>query len=433
MIVAKHARFLGTSIFTLAVLAVAPPAASGQDEPTASAATGALRVYLDCATFRCDRDRFRREITFVDWVREPQDASLHIIMTSERAGSGTRFLFDFMGRRALDGFTDRHAYGAGATDVEEETLTGLTQTLRLGLVRFVALAGYTDALRVEAGEDVGGGRAASAEEVRDPWNYWVFSTRFSADLEREDREESDEFSISASANRTTEAWKIDLSFRGQKNRRKYALTDTTSFTSERDDWSADVVIVKSLSDNWSVGASADMGTSTRLNQDFQFEILPAVEWNYYPWQDASRRRFVVLYALGGQYLDYEEQTIFLKDTQTVWRHRVDVSYRAQETWGNARLGLEANQILDDMEKYSFQVNGRVEYRLIRGLSLSLQGNYEIIHDQIYLSGQGLSPEEILTRQRQLETGSRVSLDVGVSYRFGSIYNSIVNSRFPSVQ
>ncbi len=419
-------------VATLALVALATPVAVGAQEPSAASSGDALRVYLDCATFRCDRDRFRREITFVEWVREPQDAGVHVIMTSESAGSGARFIFDYTGRGRLDGLTDRLTYNASATDVEEETLTGLSQTLRLGLVRFVALAGYTDAVRVEA-DPAAAGRAETSEAVRDPWNYWVFSTRFSAQLDREDREESDEFSVSASANRTTEQWKIDLSFYGSKNRQQYAISDTTTFTSERDDWSSDAVIVKSLSDNWSVGASAEVGTSTRLNQDFQVELLPAVEWNYYPWQDASRRRFVVFYGAGVQYLDYEQETIFGRETQTVWRHRLDVSYRSQETWGNARLGIEANQILDDVEKYSFQVNGRVEYRLIRGLSLSLDGNYEIIQDQIYLSGEGLSPEEILTRQRQLETGSRLSFDIGVSYRFGSIYNSIVNSRFPSVQ
>lgn len=423
------------TVAALAVgLALAPPLLA-QDPAEAPPGEGldALRVYLDCATFRCDRDRFRREITFVEWVREPQDAGVHVIMTSESAGSGQRFVFDYTGRGPLNGLTDRLTYSAGATDVEEETLTGLTQTLRLGLVRFVALAGYTDAIRVETGEGAGTGRAGSSETVRDPWNYWVFSTRFSAELDREDREESDQFSISASANRTTEEWKIDLSFYGSKNRQQYEISDSTTFTSERDDWSSDAVIVKSLSDNWSVGASAEVGTSTRLNQDLQLELLPAVEWNYYPWQDASRRRFVVFYGAGVQYLDYEKVTIFGKETQTVWRHRLDISYRSQETWGNARLGLEANQILDDAEKFSFQVNGRIEYRLIRGLSLSLDGNYEIIQDQIYLSGEGLTPEEILTRQRQLETGSRLSFDIGVSYRFGSIYNSIVNSRFPSVQ
>jgi hypothetical protein len=426
-------RAVVPSVVLLLGLAGGPGPAAAQDPAEEAALQGrTLRVYLDCATRNCDRDRFRRDITFVTWVREPQDGDLHIIMTSESAGAGSRYILDFEGSGLLQGFSDRHSYSASSTDVEEETRAGITQTLRLGLVRFMTLAGLGDAVRVEAGEDVASAASQEAGQVGDPWNYWVFSARIAAELEREDREESDEFTVSASANRTTEAWKIDLGFFGRRNRDKYQLTDSTSFTSEQEDWSADAVVVRSLDEHWSTGASVDLGTSTRLNQDFQIEVMPGVEWNYFPWQDASRRRFVVLYTAGIQHVDYEKTTIFLKDTQTVWRHRFDVSYRAQETWGNARMGIEANQILDDLEKYSFQLNAQVDYRLIRGLSLSLRGNYEIIRDQIYLSGEGLTPEEILTEQRQQETGSRLSFDVGISYRFGSIFNSIVNSRFPSV-
>jgi hypothetical protein len=176
-----------------------------------------------------------------------------------------------------------------------------------------------------------------------------------------------------------------------------------------------------------------VGTSTRYNRRLSVEFTPAVEWNYFPWQDASRRRLVVLYGNGVEWVEYDERTIFDKKRETLWRHHVDVEYRAQEPWGNARVGVEGNQILSDPGKYSFEFDGDLEYRLTRGLSLSIGGSYEIIRDQIYLSAAGLSDEDKLTQRRQLQTGSRLSIDLGVSYRFGSIFNSIVNSRFPSVR
>jgi len=84
------------------------------------------------------------------------------------------------------------------------------------------------------------------------------------------------------------------------------------------------------------------------------------------------------------------------------------------------------------DKYSVEFDGRLDYRLFRGLSLEVSAQYSIIRDQIYLSGQGLDPDEIFLQRRQLATGSRLSLGFGVNYRFGSIFNSIVNARFPSV-
>lgn len=424
------------SLLATAVLVVAGAVPVSAQEPQAGGVEQAdlLRVYLDCATHNCDRDRFRREITFVQWVREPQDGMLHVIMTSQSAGGGQQYVFDFEGRGELEGNVDRFTHTTSSTDVDEEVAQALTQTLRLGLVRYVAMAGFGDALRVDPLEGRPAGGPAPGQQVPedDPWNFWVFSVSANAEIEREDRERSEEYRIFASANRTTEAWKLDLGFFSNWQRQEFEVDSTRTILNETDDWSADFVVVRSIDEHWSAGLSGDMGSSTRFNQDFAFEVLPAVEWNYYPWQDASRRRFVVLYAAGGQFVDYEEETIYEKTEEVLWKHRLDISYRAQETWGNARFGIEGNQVLDKPEFYSLEFQGNVSRRLFRGLEIDFGASYEVIRDQLYLSGAGLDPEEILLERRQLETGSRLSFEVGLSYRFGSIFNSTVNSRFAGV-
>jgi hypothetical protein len=52
-------------------------------------------------------------------------------------------------------------------------------------------------------------------------------------------------------------------------------------------------------------------------------------------------------------------------------------------------------------------------------------------DQLYLPAGEATTEEILVRQRQLETGYRYYLQFGLSYSFGSIFNNVVNPRFGS--
>ncbi|MDZ7341730.1 MAG: hypothetical protein ONB27_10280 [candidate division KSB1 bacterium] len=42
---------------------------------------------------------------------------------------------------------------------------------------------------------------------------------------------------------------------------------------------------------------------------------------------------------------------------------------------------------------------------------------------------GATLEEVLLRQRQLETSYNYWTSIGLSYTFGSIYNNIVNPRF----
>ena len=51
-------------------------------------------------------------------------------------------------------------------------------------------------------------------------------------------------------------------------------------------------------------------------------------------------------------------------------------------------------------------------------------------DQLYVPFEELTDEELLTGVRQAATDKRYFIFVGLSYRFGSIFNNIVNNRFP---
>jgi hypothetical protein len=57
------------------------------------------------------------------------------------------------------------------------------------------------------------------------------------------------------------------------------------------------------------------------------------------------------------------------------------------------------------------------------------GNYGWIRDQLYLPGGDYTEAEILLRQRAVATSFSYFTSFGVSYRFGSIFNNVVNPRF----
>jgi hypothetical protein len=52
-----------------------------------------------------------------------------------------------------------------------------------------------------------------------------------------------------------------------------------------------------------------------------------------------------------------------------------------------------------------------------------------VRNQIALARGALTQEEILLRQRELATDYRYFVSGGISYRFGSIFNNVVNTRF----
>ena len=432
MTVIRNAVLLGVVSSCIATALQAQEPESPEADASAS-----MRVFLDCATWGCRADRFRQDITWVTWVREPQDAEVYILLTGEQAGSGgRRYTFDFEGREALAGTVDRYTFTSNPTDVDEETVQGLIRTISAGLVRYAALTGRLEQVRIEGVpvDQLQAAREVNQQPQDDPWNFWVFSARVNAEVQREDREKQDEFEFNLSANRTTDDWKIDMDARFDYSRREVTFDDDEDpFIDEREDWSVDALVVRSLSPHWSAGFTSDVGKSVRFNETFAVEISPAVEWNYFPWQESTRRRFVANYSIGVKYVEYEETpTIYDKTEETLLRHRLDIAYRQQESWGQANLGAELQQYLQYADQYSIELQANLEYRLIRGLSLDLGAGYEVIRDQRFLSAEGLTPEEILISRRELETGSRFSFEVGINYRFGSIFNTVVNQRFPGL-
>ncbi|UCG88294.1 MAG: hypothetical protein JSW71_07045, partial [Gemmatimonadota bacterium] len=99
----------------------------------------ALLVFLDCQSWRCDFDHLRREITYVNWVRDRGDAQVHVLVTTQTTGGGgTEFTLAFIGLRDFAGREDTLQYVSRASDTDDEVRNGLSRTLSLGLVRYAA-------------------------------------------------------------------------------------------------------------------------------------------------------------------------------------------------------------------------------------------------------------------------------------------------------
>ena len=76
------------------------------------------------------------------------------------------------------------------------------------------------------------------------------------------------------------------------------------------------------------------------------------------------------------------------------------------------------------------LRGNLSFRITRGLELDVGASYTRVRDQIFLSGEDLSDEERLLELQTQQTDFEASLDFGLSYQFGSIFNNVVNNRFP---
>lgn len=440
----RISTYVLASLLLLAAALVGSSPAQGQ-EASGARSNGALRVYLDCqGGWRggvCDGNLYRQEIRFVNWVRQPEDAQVHVILTSQSAGGGgTRYTMDFLGRGDLAGMDDQFAYAASVTDVEAETLHGIVRTFRLGLVRFAAAAGYGADLEVTSNVSVeeAAGAVPLGEQIApedDPWDFWVFSINGNASLEKEDLQENKDLGFGVNANRTTEAWKFNVRANGNFERESYDLPQddgsVSTVRNDQDRWNVSGIAVKTLGDHWGVGAEATADNSTQLNRDLLVGLGTGIEYNYFPYAESNRRFLLARYVVSVDKVEYIDTTVFEKTSETVYQHEVNLDYEAREPWGNANIGAGLSQYLDRPDAWSFNVRGFVRYRLFRGFSVNVNGSYRKVRDQIYLSKEELSEQDILLGRKQLPTASEMELRVGLSYSFGSIFNNAVNERFRS--
>ena len=404
--------------------------AHAQDAPS-EPTNGAIRVFLDCNTRGCDQRRFRTDIDWVNWVRDRQDAQVHVIITSlETGGGGREFQLDFIGLESLEGQDDRLTRTSLGTDVRDETVEGLTSTLAVGLARFSVLAGISVPFTVTSQGEQGAptDRLVTSDQVDDPWNFWVFEIEVSGNFSGESSRKNRRTNGSIEARKTTTTWKMEFDARGSYREDEIELSDSTVVDTRRN-WNIDALVVYSLAEHWSLGVEAEANAATRTNQDLSVGAGPALEYSIWPYEEAPRRSLQVRYQIGARYFAYEEETLFGLLNETRASHQLEVSLSQNQPWGSTFGNIEGSQFLHDRSKYRVSSGGRLSFRIFRGLSLRVNGRVSWIRDQLFLSAEGASDEEILLERRRLASDFDWNFGFGLSYQFGSIYNNVVNNRF----
>lgn len=414
-----------TALFTLLMFSVGVDL-SAQDV-VSDTTSETLFVFLDCNGPGCDFDHFRREITWVNWVRDRTDGDVHLLITTQFTGGGGRqYTLDFLGRNGFLGGDKTTMYTSDPNDTDAEIRDGLTQTIALGLVPFVQNTVVAPRLRVvyDAPDF-----ATPQREADDPWNLWTFRISGDGETEQESQERGYSLSGSASADRVSEEFKLNFRMSGRYNRDEWdELEEGETYVSTAEDYSSSLLMVWSLTDHWSAGGTAEAGKSTRVNQDLAASIGPAVEFNIFPYQESTRRSITFRYALEVATFNYIETTVEGKMKDTRPRHNLTIASAVQQPWGQVYGSVEGIQYLDDLATHRVNLNLDIEYRLFRGFNLDVGGGISRIKDQFYLTAEDLPPEEVLLRRRQRETDFRFEVSLGFSYRFGSKYANIVNPR-----
>ena len=404
-------------------LAVAGPAAA--QEPG-----GRTRLYLDCQSPGChDGDFFQREIPFVAWMRNRQDADLHVLITSQPTGGGGRsYELFFLGRGRYAGVEDTLRFASQPAATDDELRRGLLRPLKLGLVPYLTDTPEAERLELVYRAPDTVEEEGAASPALDPWDAWRFGVSLNGFFNGESSSGSNNTYGRLFANRVTETWKLSLSVNGNRSFSRFELDDRTVENEVRN-YGGGGLLTRALGPHLSAGITASARQSSFQNMDLQVRVAPAVEYDIFPYAESSRRSLVLRYTVGASHFDYEEITIFDKLKEQRTDHALQVGLDLTQPWGSVNVSLEGSQYLSDLSQNRLTAGGGFDVRLIKGLSFNLHGNYSRVHDQLSISARDLSEEEVLLRRQQLATDYRYFASFGLSYSFGSAFNTVVNPRF----
>ncbi|HEX7319215.1 MAG TPA: hypothetical protein VF399_02520 [bacterium] len=381
-----------------------------------------LCIFIDCED--CDLDFMKTEIDFVNHVTDRAVADLHILITTqETASGGTEYTIIFFGQGKYAGMTDTMTYIAGSDDSEDTIRRGLAQRLKIGLMRYVAQTPVADNINI----------AVRNKNVsinpEDRWHNWIFSIGIDTYLNGEKSYKYNYIFGSISANRTTESWKLRNEVYYDYTKTYYAIDETTTIPSLSKSYGVDGLVVKSFNDHWSAGLSADIYSSTYSNIEVSGSVQPAMEYDIFPYRQATSREIRVLYNPGLRYYQYFDTTIYDKTTEIMPFEYLSITLDTKQRWGSVAISLSGRHFLPDYKKNRLTINADLSLPVVKGLAFTVAGWASLIHDQISLPKRGLTPEEILLRIRQQATQYQYYSSIGLKYSFGSRYSNIVNPRF----
>jgi hypothetical protein len=381
----------------------------------------AVKIFLDCR--RCDMNYTREQIPYVNYVRDVREAEVYILVSDQNAGSGGRqYTYTFHGEGRFTGLNDTLLYTSSpdqtSTIVREKT----TNMLKMGLMRYVAKSPMFDEIEIRHNEEL------ESEEVVDRWNYWVFELQTSPRFSVEETYRRIDLENSIQISRITPNLKLEIEVDHNYNKQRF-IEDDLDTTYIRSSKSFDNLIVKSINGHWSAGIRWDIGASTRENYDFNSEFMPAIEYNLFPYSESTHRQLRFQYNVGVQFSDYIDSTLYNKTRETLYRHSLRIAYQVQEKWGSINLSLEGSNYLHNFSRNRLELDGFIRVRILKGLSISLNGGVGYLNDQLNLARGELSEAERLLRLRQQATAYEIRGGVSLTYVFGSIYNNVVNPRF----
>jgi hypothetical protein len=384
---------------------------------------GAPTVFLDCQ-YGCDQQFLKTHLDYLNFVRDRNDADIFVQQTGiSTGGGGSQLSLYFYGQRRFAGQNDTVLYNLGPQASESARREKMRQHLERGLLRYLLQTSVADRISFKVASPT------TAVPNHDPWNFWTISINGNFSLNGQEILKTLGLQTGINARRVTQYDKTDLYANGNYNKTTLKYENNPEEIYESRGYSAGGSQIMAIDNHWSYGFWGNVYQSLYSNVQFNGSLKAGLEYNFFPYSEATKRQLSLQYRIGPLYNRYFEETIFFKTKELLWSHNLSLTYNQLVPWGSFTAGVFSGNYLHDWSLNETSATAGLEFYLFRGFRLSLNGNYSIVHNQITLPRQGATKEDALLSIRQLKSGYNFSTGCYITYTFGSIYSNVVNPRF----
>jgi hypothetical protein len=385
--------------------------------------TKKVKIFYDCQTWNCDVTYVKQNLPEVEFVRDRNFADVHILIVSENNGSGgNTYHLEFFGQNDYKEIQEKFDFSTGSDSTKDDFRAELIKYLKLGLLKFWMKNGLADKLQIDLNIP------KKETKEADKWNNWVFKLGINGWYNGSSNHSNSDYSGYISAKQIKEKNKFMFSLRYNKGKSTYKY-GSQEILSEKEFFNISLSEVIGINEHWSYGVFTRFDRSKYSNYQQAYEVFGGLEYSFFPYKESSKHSLVLSLQTGSLYNKYFEKTVYNKTDEWLWRSKVYLNGDLVKKWGNLYAGLEYKVYLHNFDLNSFGFNLGTSLRLAKGLNFNTNAYYGITHDQINIAAGNLSLEETLLAQKELQSGYNYYFNVGLSYSFGSIYNSIVNPRF----
>ena len=379
-----------------------------------------IKVFLNCP---CDDDYLKQNTLFFDYVRDMDLADIEVfVFEITNASGGSNFSFNFKGKNKFN-----KEYVISKTIPQNTSFNksrkSLLDTYKLGMASFLSNTDYQSQVEVNFNNN----NLFPENLTKDKWKNWVFEVYGSFNFENEKSINEEEYNFGIDIDRVTNNWRFRSDFEIDRSIRFFSGGEQ-NYSSERESFYFSASLVKSISNHFSTGIFSSYTQDTYRNYKSSYNISPAIEYNFIPYNEVLTREVTLAYKLGYNLFRYIDETIYGFEDQKMFNHSLTLNLRFREKWGSIYSYLVGSQFLDLPEQNRLTINNNLNIRIIRGLSVRISAYFRFIRDQINLPKGAASVEDLLLRQRQISTNFQNRISMGLSYTFGSIFNNIVNQR-----